>query len=174
MRLVKAVILSFLVCFAGLVAKGAESPALSGITFNVANVVAGNSLRGTVTLNRPVPFDVVVSLAADPPDGIWLPATVTVPAGASSASFSINTPMSKTAVGGSDSVITIYGNYGVTRKAAFTILAPVSFAVARRHYVVVSVFAQVLDVGFYQRMHALHAGDEGVLALDHPVHHLVK
>jgi hypothetical protein len=35
--------------------------------------------------------------------------------------------MSKTSVGGSDSVITIYGNYGVTRKASFTILAPVSF-----------------------------------------------
>lgn len=145
MRLVKAVILSFLVCFAGLVAKGAERPALSGITFNVANVVAGNSLRGTVTLNRPVPFDVVVSLAADPPDGIWLPATVTVPAGASSAGFSINTPMSKTAVGGSDSVITIYGNYGVTRKASFTILAPVSFdemvdrVVEREHAFVVNM-----------------------------------
>src|SRR5579872_6326870 len=145
MRLVKAVILSFLVCFAGLVAKGAENPALGAISFDVASVVAGNSLRGTVTLNRPAPFDLAVSLAADPADGIWLPATVTVPAGASSASFSINTPMSKTAVGGSDSVITIYGNYGVTRKASFTILAPVSFdemvdrVVEREHAFVASM-----------------------------------
>src|SRR5579872_1027898 len=127
MRLVKAVILSFLVCFAGLVAKGAENPALGAISFDVASVVAGNSLRGTVTLNRPAPFDLAVSLAADPADGARLPASVTVPAGAVSAGFTISTPISKTAVGGSDSVVTIYGNYGVTRRASFTILAPVSF-----------------------------------------------
>src|SRR5579864_9248935 len=127
MRLVKAVILSFLVCFAGLVAKGAENPALGAISFDVASVVAGNSLRGTVTLNRPAPFDLNVSLAADPADGARLPASVTVPAGAVSAGFTISTPISKAAVGGSDSVVTIYGNYGVTRRASFTILAPVSF-----------------------------------------------
>ena len=127
MRLVKAVILSFLVCFAGLVAKGAENPALGAISFDVASVVAGNSLRGTVTLNRPAPFDLAVSLAADPADGARLPASVTVPAGAVSAGFTISTPISKAAVGGSDSVVTIYGNYGVTRRASFTILAPVSF-----------------------------------------------
>jgi len=127
MRVVKAVILSFLVCFAGLVAKGAERPALSAIRFNVASVVAGNSLSGTVTLSQPAPFNLAISLAADPADGARLPATVTVPAGAVSADFTISTPMSKTAVGGTDSVVTIYGNYGVTRRASFTILAPVSF-----------------------------------------------
>jgi hypothetical protein len=68
-----------------------------------------------------------VSLGADPVEGAKLPPSVTVPAGAVSASFTISTPMSKTAVGGSDSVVNIYGNYGVTRKASFTILAPVSF-----------------------------------------------
>ncbi len=127
MRVVKAVILSFLVCFAGLAARGAKTPALSGISFDASSVVAGNSLRGTVTLRQPAPFDIPVSLAADPVDGARLPASVTVPAGAISASFTIATPVSKTAVGGSDSVVTIYGNYGVTRKASFTILAPVSF-----------------------------------------------
>lgn len=127
MRVVKAVILSFLVCCAALAAKGAESTALSGISFNVASVVAGNPLRGTVTLNRAAPFDVAVSLAADPADGASVPVSVTVTAGALSASFTIATPMSKTAIGGTDSVVTLYGNYGVTRKASFTILAPVSF-----------------------------------------------
>ncbi|HKU23460.1 MAG TPA: M48 family metalloprotease [Terriglobales bacterium] len=127
MRVVKAVILSFLVCFAGLVARGAESAALSEINCNVASVVAGNSLRCTATLSRPAPFEIAVSLAADPVDGARLPASVTVPAGAVSAAFTISTPMGKTAVGGSDSAVTIYGNYGVTRKASFTILAPVSF-----------------------------------------------
>lgn len=151
MRVVKAVILSFLVCFAGLVARGAESPALSEINFNVASVVAGNSLRGTVTLSRPAPFDLAVSLAADPADGARLPVAVTVPAGAVSAGFTITTPVSKTAVGGSDSVVTIYGNYGVTKKASFTILAPVSFdemvdrVVEREHVFVANM----------QRMHPL-------------------
>ncbi len=151
MRLVKAVILSFLICFAGLVAKGAENPSLSGLSFNAASVVAGNSLRGTVKLNQAAPFDVTVSLAADPVAGGQLPATVTVPAGAVTASFTITTPMSKTAVGGSDSVITIYANYGATRKASFTILAPVSFdemvdrVVEREHAFVTAM----------QRMHPL-------------------
>ena len=127
MRVVKAVILSFLVCFFGLVARAAESPELRGISFNAASIVAGNSLRGTVTLSHAAPFDIPVSLAADPAEGAKLPAIVTVPAGATNASFTITTPISKTAVGGADSVIHIYGNYGVTRQASFTILAPVSF-----------------------------------------------
>src|SRR5207244_11781169 len=41
--------------------------------------------------------------------------------------FQITTLLNKTAVVGNDATVTIYGNYGVTKHASFTALAPVSF-----------------------------------------------
>ncbi|HLK33738.1 MAG TPA: M48 family metalloprotease [Terriglobales bacterium] len=123
----KAVILSLIMCFAAVAARSAEIPALVSISLNPQSVVAGNSVQGTVMLSTEAPFDIKVSLAADPAQGIKLPASVTVPAGALTASFVVTTPVSKAAVGGSDASVTVYGNYQVTRKASFKILAPVSF-----------------------------------------------
>src|SRR5690349_17897683 len=105
----------------------AEDPVLSSISLSSASVVGGNSIQATVTLNRPAPFDLSVSIAADPAPSVKLPATVTIPGGATSATFKIDTVLNKSAVVGSDTRVTVYGNYGVTRHAAFMDLAPVSF-----------------------------------------------
>src|SRR2546427_3641297 len=105
----------------------AENPALSSVSLNSASVVGGNSVLGAVTLNMPAPSDVEVSLAADPSNAAKVPPSVTVPAGSTSATFQITTLLNKTAVVGNDATITIYGNYGVTKHASFTALAPVSF-----------------------------------------------
>src|SRR5437764_7882922 len=75
----------------------------------------------------PAPSDVEVSLAADPSNAAKVPPSVTVPAGSTSATFQITTLLNKSAVVGNDATITIYGNYGVTKHASFTALAPVSF-----------------------------------------------
>jgi len=105
----------------------AENAALSSVSLNSASVVGGNSVVGAVTLNTPAPSDIEVSLAADPSTAAKVPASVTIPAGATSANFQITTLLSKTAVVGNDTTVTIYGNYGVTKHASFTALAPVSF-----------------------------------------------
>src|SRR2546429_275938 len=105
----------------------AENPALSSVSLNSASVVGGNSVLGAVTLNMLAPADVEVSLAADPSNAAKVPPSVTVPAGSTSATFQITTLLNKTAVVGNDTTVTIYGNYGVTKHASFTALAPVSF-----------------------------------------------
>ena len=105
----------------------AENPTLSSLALGSASVVGGNSVEATVTLDMVAPFDLEVSLAADPPEAAHVPRNVVVPAGAKGATFSISTQLSKNAVSGSDSTVTIYANYGVTRKASVSLLAPVSF-----------------------------------------------
>jgi len=123
----RAVVLLMFACllFAG--SSLAETPALSSITVNTASVVAGNPVEGAVTLNMPAPSDVEVSLAADPSNAAKLPSRVVVPAGASSANFLISTALPKSAMGGGNANVTIYGNYGVTKHASFQTVAPVSF-----------------------------------------------
>jgi hypothetical protein len=129
----------------------AQTPALSSISFNTTSVVAGNPVEGSVTLNMPAPFDIEVSLAADPTNAAKLPVRVVVPAGSSSATFLIATAGSKLAIGEGDVNVTVYGNYGVTKHASFQAVAPVSFS-------------QVVDrlieherafVGSMKRMHPL-------------------
>jgi hypothetical protein len=105
----------------------AETPSLSSVTLDMTSVVAGNPVRGAVTLNMPAPFDVEVSLAADPSNVAKIPSHVVVPAGATSTSFLISTALTKPVIGEGDANVTIYGNYGVTRHASFQALAPTSF-----------------------------------------------
>ena len=94
--------------------------ALSSVSLSSTSLVEGNSLQGTVTLNMAAPAGgAMVSLAADPANAATLPVSVTVPAGALSATFSV--------VARNASPVTIYGNYGVTRSAAFSVAAPVAF-----------------------------------------------
>jgi len=105
----------------------ASSPQLMSVNLSAPTVIGGNEVHGTVTLNSAAPYDVEVSLAADPASVAKLPASVTVPAGSNNASFAINTVRS-TAMGAGDAVITVYGNYGVTKSGSFTVVPPVSFA----------------------------------------------
>jgi len=125
-RLKHVVFLSLLV----LVCTGfsvAQDPVISSLALGSTSVVGGNSVEATVTLDVEAPFDLEVSLAADPPEAAHVPPSVVVPAGSKSSTFSITTRLSKNAITGSDTSVTIYANYGVTKKASLSLLAPVSF-----------------------------------------------
>src|SRR6266571_3550668 len=102
-------------------------PMLNSISLSAPSVVGGNTVQGRVTMNAPAPFDLEVSLAVDPPSVAKAPASVTVKAGETSAAFTVTTPVSKMVVGGADNLVSVYGNYGVTKHTDLTILAPVSF-----------------------------------------------
>jgi len=64
---------------------------LASVTLAATSAQAGTSTTGTVTLAQPVAVDTVVALSSAKPTVASVPATVTIPAGSSSASFSITT-----------------------------------------------------------------------------------
>jgi len=119
MRRFRTVVLLMLV--SSTVGAAAENPELSSLGLSSSSVVSGNGLRGTVTLNMEAPFDVEVALAADPSGAAKLPASVIIPAGSNSASFAISTLPSQSS---SSIVVTVHGNYGVTKSDSFTVLGP--------------------------------------------------
>jgi peptidase M48-like protein len=104
----------------------AEGPALSSIKLNATTLEEGHSMQGVVTLSMPAAYDVEVSLAADPSTAASVPALVKVPAGSTSASFTVSTLSNKKTAFGNDTLVTIYGNYAVTRNASFTSTASLS------------------------------------------------
>jgi hypothetical protein len=127
MRGLRQVVLLWLMVLLCAGLSAAENPTLSSLALGSASVVGGNSVEATVTLDMVAPFDLEVSLAADPSEAAQVPHNIIVAAGSRSSTFSISTQLSKNAVSGSDSIVTIYANYGVTRKASVSLLAPVSF-----------------------------------------------
>ena len=67
-------------------------PVLSGVSVNPSSVVGGNSAVGTVTLSSPQSAAKTVTLSTPAPTTVaTMPASVTVPAGATTASFTITT-----------------------------------------------------------------------------------
>jgi hypothetical protein len=118
---------------------GQSVPSLDSVSLTASTVVGGNSVEGRASLSGPAPYDVEVSLAVDPPKAAKVPSSITIKAGDSSTTFTVVTPVSKMVVGGADSQVSIYANYGVTKHANLTILAPVSFdsmvdrVIAREH-----------------------------------------
>jgi hypothetical protein len=67
-------------------------PVLSGVSVNPSSVVGGNSAIGTVTLSSPQSGAKTVALSTPAPTTVaQMPASVTVPAGATTASFTITT-----------------------------------------------------------------------------------
>jgi hypothetical protein len=76
---------------ATLTVKPPAPAALLSLSLNPTRVVGGSSSVGTVTLDKAASNPVVVSLASSKPAKAVLPANVTVPAGASSATFNIST-----------------------------------------------------------------------------------
>jgi len=67
-------------------------PVLSGVSVNPSSVVGGNSATGTVTLSAPQSGATTIALSTPAPATVAkMPASVTVPAGATSASFTITT-----------------------------------------------------------------------------------
>lgn len=95
-----------------------SSPTLTGLSLNPDTVVEGSNSTGTVTLSAAAPTGgVVVSLTSGNTAAATVPVSVTVPAGASSASFTV---VSGTTSGTSSSVITAVAA-GVSRTALFTV-----------------------------------------------------
>jgi hypothetical protein len=95
------------------------SPAmLTSLTLSPTSVTGGTSARGTVILNGPAPSSgAFVSLVSNNTTIATIPSSVTIPAGATSASFTITT-RSVTA----QSVVSISATYnGVTKGAALTV-----------------------------------------------------
>jgi hypothetical protein len=89
---------------------------LSAVTLTPGTVVGGNNVQGTVSLSRAASAATVVNLASSNARAAC-PATVTVPAGASSVSFNVST----TSVTSSSSAIITATLNGVTRNATLTI-----------------------------------------------------
>src|SRR5712692_11883529 len=121
MRVLGTVLLSLLVCLGVAASVSAQDSALllSSISLSSTSVTEGRALQGTVTLNMAAPADgVAVSLAADPAGAAVVPASVKVPAGATSATFAVsaNTP----------TAVTIYGNYGVTKSESLSVVPRMS------------------------------------------------
>ena len=95
--------------------------ALAAVSVVPTSVTGGSSATGTVSLTAPAPAGgAVVSLASSNPQAAAVPASVTVPAGSTGATFAVST----TAVSVTTSV-TISGNFaGITRATTVTVAAP--------------------------------------------------
>jgi hypothetical protein len=102
----------------------AQSVALSSISLSTSSVVGGNYTNGIVTLTAPAPAGgAVVSLSGGDP--ITVPASVTVPAGLATATFTISTR----AVGGTIGT-TISGSYGGASASATLSVTRPTIAIA--------------------------------------------
>jgi len=93
--------------------------ALSSITVSPTSVIGGNSSTGTLTLTGPATSNAVVTLSSNNASAT-APSSVTVPQGATTASFSIGTtPVASSTVA---SISAVYN--GVTKTATLTITRP--------------------------------------------------
>jgi hypothetical protein len=92
--------------------------ALSGLTLNPTTVVGGSTAVGTVTLNKVTSSAVLVNLTSNKPAKATVPVSVTVTAGASSATFNIATAATNKRI--SASITASYA--GVNKSATLTII----------------------------------------------------
>ena len=104
------------------------APSVSGLSVSPTSVLGGSPAQGTVTLPAPAgPSDVVVSLASAAPAVASVPATVVVPAGATSATFAVST-----APVAAPTNVTLSASWGTTSTAVLTVsplvVSAVSFA----------------------------------------------
>lgn len=100
--------------------------ALSSITVSPSSATGGVSRTGTVTLTSSAPSGGAVVNLASSSSAAQVPATITIPAGASSANFTVSTSSVSTLTAGN-----ISANYnGVTKSAAISLLPPASAALA--------------------------------------------
>jgi len=95
-------------------------PTLTSLTLSPSSVTGGSSSTGTVTLSAPAPSGgAVVSLSSSNTGVAAVPASVTVPAGATSASFTVSTnPVATT------TSVTISASYGGTTLTATLTVNP--------------------------------------------------
>jgi hypothetical protein len=97
---------------------GPGSPTLSSVTVNPPSVNGGSSSTGTVMLSGAAPYGgATVSLSSNNMSAATVPASVTVPAGAASATFTVNTSTVT-----SSTSVTISASYsGATKTAMLTV-----------------------------------------------------
>ncbi len=100
---------------------GGTTPSLSSLTLNPTSVVGGNSSTGTVTLTAAAPSGgFTVQLSSSNPSVASVPSSVTVPAGQTSASFTVATQQVS-----STTQVTITARAGgVSRQATLTVNPP--------------------------------------------------
>jgi Subtilase family len=96
-------------------------PSLTSLSLTPSSVVGGSPVSGVVALSAPAPTGgTVVSLSSSNTGMVTVPASVTVPAGATGASFTANTS-SVTAA----STVTVAASYaGTTLNSALTVTPP--------------------------------------------------
>jgi hypothetical protein len=96
------------------------SAALNAVSMNPASVVGGNGSTGTLTLTSAAPTGgAVVSLSSSNPGAAGVPASVTVPAGASSATFAAtSSPVT------ANTSVTVMATYGGTSRTATLTVTP--------------------------------------------------
>ena len=103
----------------------AAAPSLATVAVNPNQVVGGDSSTGTVTLTAAAPAGgVEVGLSSDDTAAATVPASVTVPAGSTSASF----PIATNVVGNPQSATIIGTAGGVTTYDIITVYTPFTFA----------------------------------------------
>lgn len=109
-----------------LIVNSANAPSLSAVTLAAASAGAGASVNGTVTLSGPAPNGgAVVQLSADS-SFATPPATVTVPSGQSSVSFTLTT----TPVTAAQTVTLTAAYSGATRTVTLKLNPVLTFAIA--------------------------------------------
>jgi len=92
-------------------------PSLASLTLNPITVKGGGTSVGTLSLSAPAVEDMAISLSSSRPAKANVPSTVTVPAGSSSATFTVNTSKVPRKV-----TVTISASLnGVTESAVLTI-----------------------------------------------------
>ena len=104
------------------------SPTLSSVSLNPTSVPAGSASTGTVTLSAAAPVGgAMVALSSSNTAVAIVPASVTVPAGATSANFTVATAY---CTSGSVAISGTYG--GITKSAELTVTLPVTDSITIR------------------------------------------
>jgi hypothetical protein len=108
----------------------APAPALSAVTVNPASVVGGASSTGTVTLSAPAPTGGAVVSLSDNSSASTVPASVTVPAGASSVNLTATSVTITGSFGGASRTTTLAVNSGAPpAPSAPSLISPANQAV---------------------------------------------
>jgi hypothetical protein len=92
------------------------TPSLSAVWVDRSRVPGGTSVQGNVELNSAAPAGGLIVTLSDNSPSVTVPASVAVPAGATSTSF----PVTTSAVTG-ETAVTISGTLGTTQTAALTL-----------------------------------------------------
>lgn len=107
------------------------APIITGLTVNPSSVAGGSSTQGTITLSAAASSATTVTLSSSSVPIVTVPASVTVPAGATSANFTVNT----TSVSSTFSATITASLNGLSRTATLTVTpAGDTVAIQRAEY----------------------------------------